>query len=60
MKSLIKALTVSLGSPGSMAPTALMPYLSFRPPAHTAVMLSVATVMGPSGLTQDSRLRTQG
>ena len=51
-----RALTVRGGSPGWMAPTMRMPWRASRPPAHTAAMLALATVIGPSGLAQASCL----
>ena len=49
--------TVSGGSPGWMAPMTRMPNLASRPPAHTAAMLTLATVMGPKGASQFRLLR---
>lgn len=44
------------GRPAWMGPTTLMPKRSSRRPAHTAVTLTVATVIGPSGAIHASRL----
>lgn len=48
--------TVMGGSPAWMGPTVLMPKRCSSCPAHTAVTLQVATVMGPSGPIHAKRL----
>ena len=51
--------TVKGGRPGSMWPTALMPERERRWPAQVSVMLTMATVMGPSAPTVFSFLHMQ-
>ena len=49
--------TVKGGRPASMWPTALMPERERRWPAQVSVMLTMATVMGPSAPTVFNFLR---
>ena len=47
------------GRPASMCPTALMPTRDRRWNAHVSVMLTMATVIGPSAPTTFSFLHAQ-